>query len=179
MVPVDRGARPAEFLPARSSGGQAGARPFDDEIALELGENGRDPEKEFSLGSGCIEAGIFEGDKLDLIRAENFGEAHQLGERTRQAIEAPDQNDVKIVRVNRGQQSMEPGPAMGFEFRRNPVIDVLAPLDPAAAIAVFAELVKLELRILVERRNPNIDRDARNPANRFCSPSLCTPNPTF
>src|SRR5262249_25474547 len=73
--------------------------PRRDQLAFELGDRGHDVEDQAASGARGVDVLLAQADKADVVLAEAFEDVEQVAHRSRQAVEAGDDNDVARLQL--------------------------------------------------------------------------------
>jgi len=139
-----------------AGGGQAGDDAFADDVFLELGDGADDLEDELAGRGRGVEAVVVR-DEVDPEGPELVQGDDQILERTAEAVEFPDQEDLELYLAGGREHGLE-GRAFGVAAGRV-LVDELFEDGPAGAGDVLPELVELHIDLLFVRGHPGIDGD--------------------
>lgn len=86
----------------------AGANAFDDQVALQLGDGADDDDDGAAERPAAVDV-LAEGDEVDAEMVEFVEDLDEVANRSRQAIEGPDDEDVELAAAGVGQELIEAG----------------------------------------------------------------------
>ncbi len=130
----------------------AGAHPFDDEIALELGDGADDHDHRPAEWPAGVDI-LAERDELYVEVVELVEDLEEVPGRAGDAIEGPDQHDIETVLAGIVQQLVEPRP---FRFSPADAVGVFTNDLIAALRSHCSEVMQLGLGMLIDGRDPQI-----------------------
>jgi hypothetical protein len=143
----------------------AGPDPFDDQVALELGDGADDDHHGTAQRAPGVDI-LAEADELDSQVVELVQHLEEVADGASHAVEGPDQDDVETVLAGIGQQLIKPGP---LRLGSGDHVAIFM-LDLVAALRRhLAEVMELRLRVLIDGRDPHI-KDGALHARPFLSP---------
>ena len=97
------------MLPLALGVGHAGFDPLHDDVSFELGHGGDDLEDEFARGRGSVEV-VLVGYEVDPQGVELVESVDQVLERSREAIEFPDGQDLELSSLSGNHHFIERRP---------------------------------------------------------------------
>src|SRR5712692_2939310 len=135
---------------------ETGLHPLANNVALELGHGPNDGEHGLADGRGGVEL-LLEGDESDIEGAERLQGRDQVLDRPREAIEAPDEDDLELAGPGRLHQPVECPPAL--LGARDAAVDELLDHLPVPLGRVRAEGDELDLGVLALGGHTGVEGD--------------------
>lgn len=147
--------RPAELHPALLRAGQSRAHPFAQDLPFEL-RHRRNHREDDPAGRGRRVDLLVDRDDRDAERTELLQRRDEIGHRSAEAIEPPDDHLVDDASARRGQELIE-GRSTGCRAR-HAAIDKLGGHVPVSGRGIPAQFHEL-VRVLIDRGNPGVQGD--------------------
>ena len=153
---VESERRAADGPAFQTCAAHAGANPFDDQAAFELGDSSDDDHD----GPAQWAAGIdlfAETDELDVESIQFIKHFEEVAGRAGDSIASPDENDVEAAAAGVGHHLIEPWPA---RLRAADLVHILLHDFKAALGSQLTQVKDLRLGVLVIARNPCVQGGA-------------------
>ena len=154
---------PAKALALGPRVGQPRPHALDDDLALELGKGADDVEEQPAHGRGGVDR-LGVADEVHAEVAELLQGRDQRAEGAGEAVVLPDQHAVEAAPAGVGHQGIEVGRAPAAAHVAAGLVHVLAMHHEAAASGIVPQLPQLQLRALLARGHPRVDRHPHRPA---------------